>query len=96
MANASRLLFQILPVDVWTVLSILNLQYGRSPLHLAAYKGHTEVVGILLKAGCDLDIQDDVSRLFSCAASTQYYQSTAHFYTDLFIYSQQAVLMSRL
>ncbi|KAK1171907.1 ankyrin repeat domain-containing protein 6-like isoform X2 [Acipenser oxyrinchus oxyrinchus] len=34
---------------------------GRTPLHLAAYKGHTEVVCILLKAGCDLDIQDDVS-----------------------------------
>uniref|UniRef100_A0A3P8U9E3 Ankyrin repeat domain 6b n=1 Tax=Amphiprion percula TaxID=161767 RepID=A0A3P8U9E3_AMPPE len=33
--------------------------YGRSPLHLAAYKGHIEVVRILLKAGCDLDIQDD-------------------------------------
>ncbi|XP_041716742.2 ankyrin repeat domain-containing protein 6 isoform X2 [Coregonus clupeaformis] len=34
-------------------------KYGRSPLHLASYKGHTEVVRILLKAGCDLDIQDD-------------------------------------
>lgn len=34
-------------------------KFGRSPLHLAAYKGHTEVVHILLKAGCDLDIQDD-------------------------------------
>uniref|UniRef100_A0A8P4KN91 Ankyrin repeat domain 6b n=1 Tax=Dicentrarchus labrax TaxID=13489 RepID=A0A8P4KN91_DICLA len=34
-------------------------KYGRSPLHLAAYKGHIEVVHILLKAGCDLDIQDD-------------------------------------
>ncbi|XP_044025561.1 ankyrin repeat domain-containing protein 6b isoform X3 [Siniperca chuatsi] len=33
--------------------------YGRSPLHLAAYKSHIEVVRILLKAGCDLDIQDD-------------------------------------
>ncbi|KAF0023086.1 hypothetical protein F2P81_023716 [Scophthalmus maximus] len=33
--------------------------YGRSPLHLAAHKGHLEVVRILLKAGCDLDIQDD-------------------------------------
>ncbi|KAK1889242.1 Ankyrin repeat domain containing protein 6 [Dissostichus eleginoides] len=32
---------------------------GRSPMHLAAYKGHIEVVRILLKAGCDLDIQDD-------------------------------------
>ncbi|MBN3276527.1 ANKR6 protein, partial [Polyodon spathula] len=36
-------------------------KYGRTPLHLAAYKGHIEVVRILLKAGCDLDIQDDVS-----------------------------------
>lgn len=34
-------------------------KYGRSPLHLAAYKGHIEVLRILLKAGCDLDIQDD-------------------------------------
>uniref|UniRef100_A0A3Q0R3V1 Ankyrin repeat domain 6b n=1 Tax=Amphilophus citrinellus TaxID=61819 RepID=A0A3Q0R3V1_AMPCI len=34
-------------------------KYGRSPLHLAAYKGHIEVVHILLKAGCNLDIQDD-------------------------------------
>ncbi|KAK2856667.1 hypothetical protein Q5P01_005402 [Channa striata] len=34
-------------------------KFGRSPLHLAAYKGHIEVVQILLKAGCDLDIQDD-------------------------------------
>lgn len=39
----------------------LPSQYGRSPLHLAAYRGHGEVVQILLRAGCDLDIQDDVS-----------------------------------
>ncbi|XP_010881128.1 ankyrin repeat domain-containing protein 6b isoform X3 [Esox lucius] len=38
---------------------VLCPQYGRSPLHLASYKGHSEVVRILLKAGCDLDIQDD-------------------------------------
>ncbi|XP_029487002.1 ankyrin repeat domain-containing protein 6-like isoform X2 [Oncorhynchus nerka] len=36
-------------------------KYGRSPLHLASYKGHIEVLRILLKAGCDLDIQDDGS-----------------------------------
>lgn len=44
-------------------LCVVSPQYGRSPLHLAAYKGHIEVVRILLKAGCDLDIQDDVSTL---------------------------------
>ncbi|XP_016398117.1 ankyrin repeat domain-containing protein 6b isoform X2 [Sinocyclocheilus rhinocerous] len=32
---------------------------GRTPLHLAAYKGHIAVVRILLAAGCELDIQDD-------------------------------------
>ncbi|MBN3306025.1 ANKR6 protein, partial [Amia calva] len=34
-------------------------KYGRTPLHLASYKGHIEVVRVLLKASCDLDIQDD-------------------------------------
>ncbi|XP_055088101.1 ankyrin repeat domain-containing protein 6b isoform X2 [Periophthalmus magnuspinnatus] len=34
-------------------------RFGRSPLHLAAHKGHIEVVHVLLRAGCDLDIQDD-------------------------------------
>ncbi|NXX59705.1 ANKR6 protein, partial [Scopus umbretta] len=33
--------------------------HGRTPLHLAAHKGHLHVVQVLLKAGCDLDIQDD-------------------------------------
>ncbi|XP_078504395.1 ankyrin repeat domain-containing protein 6 isoform X2 [Lissotriton helveticus] len=34
-------------------------KHGRTPLHLAANKGYLGVVQILLKAGCELDIQDD-------------------------------------
>ncbi|KAK7907518.1 hypothetical protein WMY93_016130 [Mugilogobius chulae] len=34
-------------------------RFGRSPLHLAAHKGHIEIVHVLLRAGCDLNIQDD-------------------------------------
>lgn len=46
---------------VFQCLIVVFLQNGRTPLHLAAYKGHIAVVRILLAAGCDLDIQDDVS-----------------------------------
>lgn len=52
-------------------------QYGRSPLHLAAYKGHIEVVRILLKAGCDLDIQDDVSKFICLSAGCFHLSSTS-------------------
>lgn len=38
---------------------VATTKNGRTPLHLAAYKGHIAVVRILLAAGCDLDIQDD-------------------------------------
>ncbi|XP_073711824.1 ankyrin repeat domain-containing protein 6b [Misgurnus anguillicaudatus] len=38
---------------------VATTKNGRTPLHLAAHKGHIAVVRILLAAGCDLDIQDD-------------------------------------
>ena len=44
---------------------------------MAAYKGHIEVVRILLKAGCDLDIQDDVSRFISVSCVGSHFSATA-------------------
>ena len=37
-----------------------SLQYGRTPLHVAAENGHTDVVDILLKHGADVNTQDKV------------------------------------
>ena len=38
-------------------------QDGRSPLHLAAEKGHIDTLAILLKHGADVDTKDKVSDL---------------------------------
>ena len=35
-------------------------QDGRSALYWAALKGHTEVIQLLVKAGANLDLQDEV------------------------------------
>ena len=40
-----------------------SLQYGRSPLHVAVEKGHTDVIDILLKHGADANIKDRVTTL---------------------------------
>ena len=39
-----------------------SLQYGRSPLHVAAEEGHTDVVDILVKHG-SVDTKDWVRNL---------------------------------
>uniref|UniRef100_A0A669BMZ3 Ankyrin repeat domain 6b n=1 Tax=Oreochromis niloticus TaxID=8128 RepID=A0A669BMZ3_ORENI len=66
LALSERLLVASHKGQVDSVVQLINkgakvavTKYGRSPLHLAAYKGHIEVVRVLLKAGCNLDIQDD-------------------------------------
>lgn len=66
LALSERLLIASHKGHAHSVVQLINkgakvavTKYGRSPLHLAAYKGHIEVVRVLLKAGCDLDIQDD-------------------------------------
>ena len=38
-----------------------SLQSGRSALHVAAEKGHTDVVDILVKHGAYVDARDRVS-----------------------------------
>uniref|UniRef100_A0A3P8QLW8 Ankyrin repeat domain 6b n=1 Tax=Astatotilapia calliptera TaxID=8154 RepID=A0A3P8QLW8_ASTCA len=66
LALSERLLVASHKGQVDSVVQLINkgakvavTKYGRSPLHLAAYKGHIDVVRVLLKAGCNLDIQDD-------------------------------------
>ncbi|XP_056422080.1 ankyrin repeat domain-containing protein 6 isoform X3 [Hyla sarda] len=65
-ALSERLLVAAYKGQVDNVVQLINkgakvavTKHGRTPLHLASNKGHLNVVQILLKAGCELDIQDD-------------------------------------
>lgn len=42
-------------------------QDGKTCLHVAVWRGHEEVVELLVKAGADVNIPDSVSaKLYSC------------------------------
>lgn len=36
-------------------------QHGRTPLHISCHRGFLDIVMMILKAGCNPDIQDDAS-----------------------------------
>ena len=40
--------------------ALLSKQKGATPLHLAAYKGHVDVVQVLLKANAEVNMQLEV------------------------------------
>jgi len=46
--------------DSVVVVCVCNCQEGRSALHYAAIGGHTDVVRLLLTAGCDVNTRDKV------------------------------------
>ena len=50
-----------LPVISVSLHMSVIIQYGNSPLLLAAWNGETEVVSLLVKAGAALDLQDEVN-----------------------------------
>ena len=52
-AEAKRLIAKGAPVD-W-----LDDEYGRAPLHVASINGHTEIVMLLLKNKCNLNVTDE-------------------------------------
>ena len=39
----------------------MSLQYGNTALMLAAIKGHTDIVKLLVELGADIDIRNKVS-----------------------------------
>ncbi|XP_077160577.1 ankyrin repeat domain-containing protein 6 isoform X11 [Paroedura picta] len=66
---SERLLIAAYKGQVDHVVQLINkgakvavTKHGRSALHLAAHKGHLGVVQILLKASCDVDLQDDADQ----------------------------------
>ena len=42
---------------------LITFQHGRTALHISAHRGFLDIVRVLLQAGCDPDIQDDVNVL---------------------------------
>ena len=48
-------------VDAHLISHLYYVQLNNTPLHYAACKGHTAVIQLLLQAGADKDIKNNVS-----------------------------------
>ena len=52
----------VTPLSLSRVSSFSLTQYGRTPLIMAAYRGHVAVAEMLIAAGADLNLADKVRR----------------------------------
>ena len=60
----------VMQLTVTSISVPLVLQYGRTPLHVAAEKDHVDVVTKLVEGGADPNVEDEVSTFYpkKCAA----------------------------
>ena len=72
------------------------MSIGYAPLHLAAMKGHKEIVELLLRAGADKDKQDRLACSFAFAAADFGHKEIVRFYCELVLIKINKIIMAIL